>query len=1241
MKKNNIFLTLAIFTVFSACSPEINKVYYAKDEPTENFGYPEEKKIERSFYLLGDGGYSPPGGSSKGLLAFKKYIDSVKQVGNYTIFIGDNIYPVGLVPEDHPERELGEYRLDAQIDAVENYDGNLFFIAGNHDWYGEGLIGLQRQADYLREKLGRDDVFYPEPGCGLASFEVTENIQVIVAETQWFLEDWNKHPKINSGCPDIKTREAFFQEINNELKKNQTKTVVFVIHHPLYTNGLHGGKFGWNNHLYPTQRKIPLPILGTLANFIRTTGGVTSTDTQNERYKGMRKRIETIASRWGNVIFVAGHEHSLQYIEHDHIKQIVSGSASKASYVGLGNDGLFAHSGQGFATLDIFEDGSSWVSFYGSQDNNPNLLYQTEVFPAPEPVNTDTLATTFPQTVYASVYEPRDTTASEAYKSIWGDRYRDLYGTKVEVPVAILDTLYGGLTVQRAGGGHQTRSLRLKDNRGRDYNMRALEKSAVQFLQTVAYKDTPVETKFENTLAEDVVRDFYTSAHPYAFMAIPTLSKAAGIYHTNPQVYYVPKQKALGDYNREYGDELYMIVERPEGDWMDQESFGKPNHDMQSTSGLFERLRRDEKYELDEAAYIRARIFDMLVGDWDRHEDQWRWAEFEDEEGNHMLRPIPRDRDQVFSNFDGAFFNTLRGLTGFANQFAVYGEDIKNVKWFNSAAVGLDRSLIQNADREVWLEQANFLQKQITDQVIEEAFDHLPEETRGETTESLKRNLMARRENLMDITERYYDYFATIGIISGTDKDDHFEIERLPEGKTRVTIFRIKGGEKADVVSDRIYDPEFTNELWVYGLDDDDIFEVYGEAPASILVRIIGGQNNDIYRIKNGKKVKVYDHKSLPNTVEINNGGDLNFTDNYEVNVFDKDRKIYSTSALLPAVGYNPDDGFQIGLRATYTKYGFRRNPFTAQHRLRGGYYFATQSFDLRYQGEFANVVGNYNFLLGAHFTSPTYSRNFFGMGNATENFEEELGKDYNRVRISRIGGEAGLVKDSPFGRYYKLAATFEGVQIEETPDRFISEVFAPDAEFYERQYFAGLEGTFRYESYDNLLNPTNGMKFQLIGGGKNECTGETDNVYAYLSPYLGFYRAVTRNRKWVVNTRVNAEIIYGDDFEFYQAATLGGAEHLRGYREERFSGESAFVWGNDLRYSFDQFKTSFVPIQIGVFAGYDLGRVWLDGEGSERWHDSYGGGFWINGADAVSGKFNLFTGGTKPRVSFSIGINF
>src|SRR5690606_29780169 len=98
----------------------------------------------------------------------------------------------------------------------------------------------------------------------------------------------------------------------------------------------------------------------------------------NERYKSLVKRLETIAKDSERLIFVAGHEHSLQYIIQDNVKQIVSGSGSKASYATLSNNGLFAYPGQGFGVLDVFEDGSSWISFYGNENNRAKLLYQKE-----------------------------------------------------------------------------------------------------------------------------------------------------------------------------------------------------------------------------------------------------------------------------------------------------------------------------------------------------------------------------------------------------------------------------------------------------------------------------------------------------------------------------------------------------------------------------------------------------------------------------------------------------------------------------------------------------------------------------------------------------------------------------------------------------------------------------------------------------------------------------------------------
>ncbi|TYP70006.1 metallophosphoesterase [Aquimarina intermedia] len=1238
MKKYNIILTILSFLLLSNCA--LYEPQY-RDKKT-SYTVTNADQIEKTFYLIGDAGYASLGESTPGLLAFEKYLKAHSQQGNYAIFLGDNIYPDGMPEKDAVDRPLAEHRLDAQIESVNSFDGQVIFIPGNHDWYNEGLKGLKREENYFESKLKDRKVFRPAKGCPIETIDITDNIQLILVDSQWYLEDWDKHPTINDNCPQIKSRETFFLEFQSALKKGQDKTNLIALHHPLFSNGVHGGKYAPVKHLYPSQRKIPLPVLGSLAMMIRTSGGVSSQDIQNKQYKSLVRRMSTIASGGERVIFASGHEHSIQYIVNDSIKQIVSGSGAKASYATLANDGIFAYGGQGFVRLDILKDGSSRASYFGSENNEPVLLFETEVHPKRKDYDFSSLPDSFDQTVEASVYDYEETDRTEVYESIWGDHYRDLYGKKIQAPVADLDTLYGGLTVIRKGGGQQTRSLRVKDKDGKEFNLRALRKSGVQFLQANAFKNNYVADDLENTISEDILQDFYTAAHPYIFTVIPDLSDAVGIYHTNPKVFYVPKQKTLGKYNAEYGDELYMIEERPEEHHVNQITFGQPD-DIESTADVYERLRRDEKYKIDEAAFIRARMFDMLIGDWDRHQDQWRWAEFEKENGDHIFRPIPRDRDQAFSNFDGAFLGTLRGLIGVTNKFQVYDKTLKSIKWFNIAGLKLDRTFIQSSGKDEWKKQAKFIQDNLTDEVIETAFTKLPDAVKGDSSNEIKAKLKGRRDNLVKIAERYYKYLAELAIVTGTDKDDYIEVERMENGKTKITISRIKGGEKADVVSEKLYDRKNTKEIWLYGLDDDDYFNVRGKGDNPIYIRIIGGQDHDKFNIEKGRRVTIYDYKSKPNTIIRKGNAKVRFTDTYEVNSFDKNKEIVTKNSLIPAVAYNPDDGFKIGVKNVYRVNGFNRNPFTSKHTLTAGFYFATNGFDVKYKGEFAGVLKNFNLMVGAKFTSPNFSENFFGFGNETVNNDDDLGLDFNRVRISHIGVDIGAAKFGRFGSYFDYKARFEGIQVDKDGDRFIGNpVFeSGDPEFFKRKYFVSADATYRYESYDVDVNPTNGMKFE-INGGITANAEDFDRTFGYINPYLGFYNSLITSRKLVLKTSAQAQINLGDDYEFYQSAQLGQNTGLRGYRNQRFSGKRSFATSADLRYSFNQFKTGVLPIQIGIFGGFDLGRVWLsDNDNSTLWHNNYGGGFWINSADSLSGTFNFFTGEDGLRFSFGFGFTF
>jgi hypothetical protein len=1222
MNKINIFITFIVATTLSACAT-YNPQYRTESESVSD--QTSEKKTDETFYLIGNAG-NAGNESSKSIESLKKYIANHNSKDSYVLFLGNSFYPSGMQPKNKQERKEAKASMQLQLDALKGFKGKVVVLPGNRDWKG-GVDGLELEEDFLKDRFDGKEILEPHNGCPMESIDVNKDIQLILLDTQWFLEDWDEYPKMNDKC-QIKTREKLFIEIAGELKKKANKTIVFAMYHPLVSYGEHGGK-------YPMIHK---DFFSTFIKQVKIQGAISKQDRYNERYNELMSRLEVLTKDMDRLIFVSGQDQSLQYIENGSVKQIVSGSGSGATAASLGQYGQFAYGGEGFAKLDVEKDGSSNVTFFKASDKgNSEVLFQKEIFPPEKKYDVSSLSENFPATVKAKIYTDEEVDKTGFYKTVWGEHYRKIYGTDVTAKVVLLDTLYGGLHVVRAGGGHQTRSLRLEDKDGRTYNMRALKKSAVQFLQTVIVKDKKVENDFKNTIPEDLILDFYTAAQPYGAFTIPKLSDAAGVLHTDPKLFYVPKQKALGKFNEDYGDELYMIVERPDKAFKGK-IFGFPD-DVESTDDLFEKLRKDEKYKLDEKAYIRARVFDMLIGDWDRHNDQWRFAQHDNEDGSVTFQPIPRDRDQVYSNFDGGLLDVVRTLFNTSRQFQVYGAELKHTKWFNAAGIKLDHALIQNYGKQAWLEEAAFIQKNVTDAVIEKAFKDLPPEAQDETAAEIKKKLEGRRNNIVKIAETYYDYLAKLQVFTGTDKDDYFEITRLPEGKTHIEIFRIKKGKKADVMVDRTLEAKETNEIWIYGLDDDDVFEVKGKGDHPIFTRIIGGQNHDTYKIADGRNVKVYDQKDKKSTVEEKGGAAFRFTDNYDFNTYDYLKQKQTINLLLPSFGYNPDDGFKIGVSDVYTIHGFQRNPFAQQHRVAVGYYFDTQSFDVNYEGEFANIFGNWNFLLGGYFKNPNFSENFFGFGNETINpdYEYDIGKDYNRVRIGGYGGSIGIQKDSPYGSFFQFKAIFEGIKVADTPGRFIS-LSKPTA-LDETKYFITAQGTYRYESYDTKVNPTRGMDFELVVSGTQN-TKDSDRIFGFVKPEIVFYNALTRNRKLVLKTDVRGQFNIGNNFEFYQGAQLGSDTGLRAYRDERFTGRTAAVAGADLRYSFNKLRTAVTPIQIGIFGGYDVGRVWVPNDTSDVWHSSYGGGLWINTANILSGTFNLFTGEDGLRFTFGVAFS-
>ncbi|MDO6812862.1 metallophosphoesterase [Tenacibaculum soleae] len=1182
-----------------------------------------DKELVHSFYLIGDAGNAEEGKTTPSLVYFEKELQQASK-NSTALFLGDNVYPYGIPPEKNEAYTLAKHRIQTQINAVKDQKGRSIFIPGNHDWYN-GVDGLKRQEKLVEKALGKGS-FLPENGCGLKKVDISDDITLIIIDSRWFIMNWDKEPKINDNCT-IKTRERFIDEVSSLFKKNRYKNVVVAMHHPLYSNGPHGGSFSVKDHL------SPVPVLGTLKNVIRSHVGI-QTDNFNENYNNFITQIQSISADFNqNVVFVSGHEHNLQYIEKHGFKQVISGSGSKQSAALVGHGAQFTYGNHGYAKLNYYKDGSAIIEYYAANTTDQNKLLFSKQIVQPKKQENHIHFPEFDKHqkfIETSIYNPKTTKVSGFHKFIWGDLHRKKYGTKIKVPVLNLDSVFGGIKPIRRGGGNQTNSLRLQNTNGKQYVLRSMVKDGSRIMGGV----------LKGTFVVDVLHDIFTMSHPFGAFVIPDMASAVNIYHTNPKLYYMPKQPALGTYNDIFGGELYLLEERPAKDGSDLDNFGN-SKDIISTFDVLEKIRKNGKHSVDQEWAVRSRLFDMVIGDWDRHEDQWRWASFKTDEGKTFYRPIPRDRDQPFSKFDGIMIPIFKQFAPLVKNMQTFDHDIKNMKWYNNYPRFFDAEFLNELTIEDWYKQADYIQKHLTDAVIEKAIKQLPEAVYKLDGEETIAKLKSRRNKLKEIAKRYYNKYANIVYIIGTDKDDVFTIKRINDNETNVTVLRGK-----NEIYNRTLKTKETKEIQIYGLNGDDEFLISGDVNDGILIRLIGGQNHDVYTDKStvagwSKKTKIYDFKAKKNTInKSSETADLR-SNSYFKNTYNHRDINNNTTVVTPSLGSNPDDGFFFGASVNFTNYGFKKLPFANQQIITANYYSATNGYDLEYKGEFTEFIGNWNLELRAKVTSNNYSFNFFGWGNESV-YNQTYDLDHYRVKKEEISFSPSLLKRLRGGSKFRLTGIFEAIEIEDIPTRNITNFNAQPTSIFDTNYFWGGELNFNHNRVDNASFPTKGMNFDLTLGAKANFD-DFNRRFGYFKTSMAIYQNLVPNRSMVYASEVGTHLNIGNRFEIYQAATLGGDRNLRGFNRDRFTGTQSFYHSNDIRLRFGRIKNNIIPLKFGITGGFDYGKIWSPySPDSKKWHTSYGGSLWISGIDLFTANVSYFRGDSlEDRVAFSIGFNF
>jgi hypothetical protein len=239
-------------------------------------------------------------------------------------------------------------------------------------------------------------------------------------------------------------------------------------------------------------------------------------------------------------------------------------------------------------------------------------------------------------------------------------------------------------------------------------------------------------------------------------------------------------------------------------------------------------------------AYLRARLLDILIGDWSRRADQWRWAAFATPSGTEF-RPIPRDRDQAFFRFDDGWLT--RALSWVRPRYQTFNADptLAQVDPLTVTARPLDETVLSLLPEAVFQAEAIALARCLTDSVYNQALLTVPPEVRPLMTRELLPALRVRRGLLPVAAARYYRALQVDAAVIGTDAAERFVVQAEGPGRLRLQVWAQRPAHPDSLLGEHHYDVRLTRRLRVYGLGGNDQFDLRGRLAPGFAVWLDGG----------------------------------------------------------------------------------------------------------------------------------------------------------------------------------------------------------------------------------------------------------------------------------------------------------------------------------------------------------------------------------------------------------------
>ena len=1146
------------------------------------------------------------------------------------VFLGDNLYKTGLPNESVANYDKIKAPLDSQIVIAKGTDAKVYFIPGNHDWNNGnkgGWEAIQREQHYVEDIGDSNLYFYPKDGCpGPVAVQITSDVVLLIIDSQWWVHPYDK-PGIESDC-DFKTKEEVLYQIGEILSRNSKKLVIFAFHHTIRSYGIHGGYFTPKQYLFPLtdispKLWIPLPGIGIVYPITRSIFG-TSEDMAHPAYTDMIADLNKVIKGHQNVIFASGHDHTLQLIKDTGAFYITSGTGSKSNRVSRGKKTLYDSDLHGFAELDISKNKNVNVSFYTIDSTSLKKAYTNNIMNFAAPLEPEDSFQRDPKVTFGdSVLQNASDNylkASGFKKFFLGSNYRKEWSTPIKLKIFDIRKQNGGFTIVSLGGGKQTKSLRLVDANKVSWVLRTVDKDPEQ----------EIPEALRGSLAQRIVQDLISASNPYAALVIPGLAKAMGVIQADPKYFYVPDDPAFGIYRKIFAKTVCLLEQR-------EPTLDEKN--TKSTTKIINKIIEDQDNHVDQQAYLRCRLLDMVIGDWDRHFDQWKWGTGDTGKGK-LYYPVPRDRDQAFFYSNGALIkkiskNMIPYLEGFKN-------NISRVDWFNYEARDIDRTFMTTLDKNDWSKAIDSVQLRLTDNVIDKAIKKLPPEIYALDAGVLTEKLKNRRNDLKTEGLKYYNFLSKRVKITGSNNDEYFDVKNNAD-QLQVTVYKRKKNGDSAVLYNRLFDPKITKEISLYGLNGNDHFSIAPGTTSKIKIRMIGGRGNDTFNIQGHVRNYIYDQSTEQNAILSSSKSKVQLSVNPDINNYRTTEFTYD-QYRFPQInlGYNAEDKLLVGLGFSAKTYGFRKDPSTDQ-RLTSLYAISNGSYQAKYQGSFNQVFLNKDLIVNAEFVNPTLN-NFFGFGNETM-IDNSKPIEYYRVRFKYLQADVllrkrfgDIVQVSAGPSYYHYWNNYG-----DNKSRILGNpgaIGSDSLSVYSDKNFVGAKLKLDINFINSEFFPSRGVTWYTELSSFYGTNSYSKNLTKLTSDFT-VYASLSYERKLVGILRLGGGHIFNKTFDYFQALTLGANNFDRGFRKNRFSGSSVAYSSIEFRAKLFKSQSYILPGDVGVIGFYDVGKVWMPNQTSNKWHGSYGSGLYYAPFNLVLVSATVGISSEDQLLNFSIGTKF